>query len=492
VPPVLAASAISPLGNISPTVSGQVSDVGSGVASLTEQVDAGPVVPVAFGSSGAFQFTTALALDGSADGLHTIHLRARDKAGNQAAPVDLTFTLDTRPPVLAISSPAPGLVTYQSPTIVGQVSDALSGVSSLVEQLDNGTSAPVPFDPSGNFRFAPGLPLGGSADGPHTVHFIATDRAGNVSTPLSFSFTLDTVGPVITITSPAQNLVTAQDPTILGQVSDATSQVGSLTAQLDNNQPVAVSPDSSGHFSFTPTLPLNGTADGLHRVIFAAVDTAGNITGPVDYTVTLATGASVLTITSPAQNLVTNQDPTIAGTVTGAATLTAQVDTGTPSMVTIGSGGAFSLALTLPTNGTADGPHSVKFVATASNGSMTAPVTYTFTLKTTPPATPTLTLDPAFVAPPPATANETTAATITLDGQTDPNTSVTLQPGNETATSDSSGKFTFTGVALALGANNFTDTATDAAGNQSSSSITITGAVSVSRERPRQRLGGEQ
>ena len=57
---------------------------------------------------------------------------------------------------------------------------------------------------------------------------------------------------------------------------------------------------------------------------------------------------------------------------------------------------------------------------------------------------------------------------MTLDGKTDPGINVVLVGTGLSTTSDGSGKFQFTGVALQSGGNTFTARATDAAGNQSS------------------------
>jgi RHS repeat-associated protein len=89
------------------------------------------------------------------------------------------------------------------------------------------------------------------------------------------------------------------------------------------------------------------------------------------------------------------------------------------------------------------------------------------TAKTSPPATPTFDLDPASDSPP-LGDHQTTFAIVTLDGHTDPNVAVTLQPSGQTVSSDSIGKFQFTGVSLGLGPNNLTVIATDAVGNSSS------------------------
>ena len=71
--------------------------------------------------------------------------------------------------------------------------------------------------------------------------------------------------------------------------------------------------------------------------------------------------------------------------------------------------------------------------------------------------------------------NITTAASVTLLGNSQPGQAVQLAFGTTTldATADGSGQFSFTGVALTLGANAFTFTATDTAGNSSSASLTV-------------------
>jgi hypothetical protein len=75
-------------------------------------------------------------------------------------------------------------------TVTGQVTDNLSGVASLQAQQDNGDFTAVAFDGAGHFSFMTMLPMDSSAAGSHTVHFRATDSAGNVSPLVDESFTL--------------------------------------------------------------------------------------------------------------------------------------------------------------------------------------------------------------------------------------------------------------------------------------------------------------
>src|SRR5262249_29251923 len=125
-PPVVALSspAAGAVTGTNVTVAGRVTDAVSGVASLEAQVDAGAFAPVTLDASGNFSFPTALALDGSADGGHTVTLRAADRVGNLSASPGVSFLLDTRPPVVTVTGPASGQTTNGNVTVTGQVSDA--------------------------------------------------------------------------------------------------------------------------------------------------------------------------------------------------------------------------------------------------------------------------------------------------------------------------------------------------------------------------------
>ena len=86
---------------------------------------------------------------------------------------------------------------------------------------------------NGTFQFSTQLALNGTADGSHTVTFLATDNAGNVSNPASYTFTLDTVPPNVVITSPTAALTTNTNVTILGTTADTGSGLALLQAEVD-------------------------------------------------------------------------------------------------------------------------------------------------------------------------------------------------------------------------------------------------------------------
>ena len=84
--------------------------------------------------------------------------------------------------------------------------------------------------------------------------------------------------------------------------------------------------------------------------------------------------------------LVTNTDPTITGDVTdnlsGVAALAVALDGATATNVSFDADGNFSVPVALPTDGTADGQHTLTFTAVDAAGNVTSPLVFDFTLDT--------------------------------------------------------------------------------------------------------------
>ena len=259
--------------NQSVTISGQT----TGVSSLQGQIDTGQVFPVPLDNSGAFSITVYLIALNLADGLHVVHLTATDLAGNPAGPYNATFTLDTTPPVVTVTSPTPGLTVNQNITVAGQVTDALSGVASAEAALDGGAFAPLSLDTAGHFAFTTNLPLDDTADGTHTVHFRAADRAGNVSAVTDFAFNLETCAALT-------NAVVAQScgsPAGQGSVTindcDATLREGD-SFDVTLSLPIAIPTQASTlNFNYS-NLAFDTTSQGRVKDAFevALVDASGN------------------------------------------------------------------------------------------------------------------------------------------------------------------------------------------------------------------------
>ncbi|HQU41647.1 MAG TPA: Ig-like domain-containing protein [Pirellulales bacterium] len=483
----ISSPAAGDLANRNETISGHVADATSGVASLVAAVDAGAFVPVTFDASGNFNFVTALALDGTADGPHTVHVQATDQAGNVSALASDLFTLDTRNPVVNVTSPAAGLATAQNITLAGQVTDSQSDLATLSAAVDGGNSSAVSFDASGNFSFVTALALDGTADGSHTLHLEATDKAGNTSAPADLTFTLDTIAPTVTISSPGDGDLTGQNETITGHVADAASGVASLGIAVDAGAFVPVTIDAAGNFSFVTTLALDGTADGSHTVHLEATDKAGNTSAPADLTFMLDTTAPTVTISSPADDDLTSQNETISGHVadatSGVASLTAAIDAGAFVPVTIDASGNFSFLTTLALDGTADGPHSVHMEATDEAGNTSAPVDLSFTLTTVVLSISAFDLSPGSETGTPGD-HTTSDARVALVGQTNPGEQVSLSGLGLTALASASGTFEFPNVALALGDNTFTAVIGGSVGNTVQATLTVDRVASTGQSDP--------
>jgi RHS repeat-associated protein len=166
------------LTNLNPVISGQAEDDKSGLASVEAEVDGGAPFAISFDAAGRFNVPTTLALDGSADGDHTVAVRATDKAGNVSNLVSASFTLDTVAPAVDFhldpaTDTAPegdGHTEFAAITLTGATEPNTSVV--LHETGASSISDPT----TGAFSFT-GISL---ALGDNSFTVLATDRAGNV------------------------------------------------------------------------------------------------------------------------------------------------------------------------------------------------------------------------------------------------------------------------------------------------------------------------
>jgi len=249
-------------------------------------------VTTALSANGTFTLSSAqlAAVAGGtlANGPHVLHVQATDIAGNFRT-TNVTFTLDTTPPHLTAGltddtgSSSTDRIT-SNPAISGTVTDSLHVVS-LLAGLDN--AAPSSFVDvthtvsNGTFslNYSTLTQINGDmvlANGSHTLYLVAKDAAGNTSNA-QVTFTLDTASPTITLgtATPIPSVVNT-NITLLGKVSDPISGISSLEAATDSGVFVPVPVGQSGNFSFTTSLPLNGSADGSHTLTLIATNLAGN------------------------------------------------------------------------------------------------------------------------------------------------------------------------------------------------------------------------
>lgn len=164
------------------------SDIGSGVDPATLAITdfgAPRIVTCLYPDAARATCTPATGLT---EGAHALSATVRDYAGNISAAAQLSFTVDTIPPVISVLTPSDGQQ-------INEAEQHFTGQLSEYAMLTlNGRA--VTLNPNNQFSHLVTL-----QEGQNTFNLIATDRAGNVGT-LTLKVTYNPIK--VTITSPQQ------------------------------------------------------------------------------------------------------------------------------------------------------------------------------------------------------------------------------------------------------------------------------------------------
>lgn len=126
------------------------------------------------------------------DGSHTVTINCKDHDGNAAAEKSTTYTVDTVPPTLNVTSPADGLITAASSvTVAGTTNDATSSPVVITIALNGTDQGTVAVGTGGTFSKVITL-----KEGSNTIIVKAKDAAGKESS-VTRTVTLDTSVPKI-------------------------------------------------------------------------------------------------------------------------------------------------------------------------------------------------------------------------------------------------------------------------------------------------------
>lgn len=206
--------------------------------------------------------------------------------------------------------------------------------------------------------------ISGLTDGVHSISFIGQEASGAATQPVSYSWTVDTVAPTVTLNTTPVSLSNQATATFSATTNDPTS---TLSITLDGGVPQA----------FTGTTSLSGISDGTHVVQISATDAAGNVSNIASYNWTVDLIAPTVTLTT-APVVVTNQSTATFSVTTNdaSATLSIALDGGAPQ--------AFTGSLNL--SGIADGTHAVQISAVDAAGNSSNIVSYSWTVDTVAPA----------------------------------------------------------------------------------------------------------
>ncbi len=215
---------------------------------------------------------------------YNVQIKATDEAGNSVTKDATDTTLGSSlqlkvkekvAPVITITSPASSAkLTNNKPVIKWNVTDADSGVdpSKIKLIIDSQTiTTGITKTASGKNYTCSYIPTTALSDGSHTIKISASDYDGNAAVQKSVTFTVDTVPPELSVTSPVDNLVTNQSSIVVtGTTNDVTSSPVTLTIKLNNGAEQTVEVGSDGSFSKTLTLVA-----GENTIVITAKDGAG-------------------------------------------------------------------------------------------------------------------------------------------------------------------------------------------------------------------------
>ncbi|HGK4675002.1 TPA: BapA/Bap/LapF family large adhesin [Kluyvera georgiana] len=432
------------------------------------------------------------------DKTYVVTATASDAAGNTSGISNsFTFTFDNTPPAApVITSVTDDVGLYQGtinplkpitddtkPTLNGTAEKGAVSVS-IYEGSRYLGSATVDSTTHA-WSFTLDVPL---TNGDHTLSVFAVDAAGNVSTTSAdFTLNVDTIAPTAPLFTVTDDSSGIGLPLITGQVTKDTTptlngiaEAGSTVDIYDNGNKIGtINVDSSLIWSFSPTLNA-----GSHTLTATATDAAGNISnaaGPFNLYVQspTATGPVIVAIIddtplntgSLGDNQVTNDTtPILTGLGTAGQYVTVYVDGSAMGSVLVGLDGQWIFPIITPLS---EGAHT--FYVTEPDFVDPSPLFHT-TIDITPPAVSTLVItDNTGVLKGPILNGTVTDETHpTISGKTEAGAQVIiydnlLELGRVTADSNGNWSFTPDSTYAAGLFHSVYVTATDAAGNTSTS-----------------------
>lgn len=476
-----------------PTVTGTAED-GSTVT-ITSSVNG--VVGTGTATGGNY----SIALSALNEGAHNLTAVATDVAGNSSsASAALAITIDvTAPaapgnPVLDASSDtgssnADQITSDNTPLITG------TGVDGTTLTLTSNVSGAI-----GSMTVAGGvysITSSTLAAGAHTITATASDLAGN-STPaaMTLSITVDTSAPATPGTPDLDNA----DDTGSSNTDNVTNAVTfqTFSGTTEANAAVEIfdgvaslgTTTASGAGAWTIDLNL---ASGTYSINIVVKDLAGNTSAAspnlvfvVDNTAPATPSVPDLTSgtdsgSSNSDNLTNNTTPTVTGTAEADAVIVITSDVNGTVGTGVATSGNYSIALSALN----EAVHNLTAVATDLAGnSSSATTALTVTIDVTAPAAPgTPDLDATSDSGSSSTDNYTNDNTPLITGTGVDGTTVTLTSNVSGAIGSvvvAGGAYSITSSTLASGAHTITAVATDAAGNASTSSASLSMTVDTS------------
>lgn len=335
----LATPAAGPTNDSTPTYSGAAGDAPGDSPTVTVEVFEGSA---ATGDPAHTLTATrtggSWSVDGEAltDGTYTARAEQADEAGNTGTSQQTTFTVDTVAPGLSLDTPSAGMTNDPTPAFGGQAGDAPGDSATVTVNVYSGGSASgSPVQTLTATRSGDDWSVTGSeglADGTYTARAEQIDGADNTGTTPARTFTVDTAGPAVSLTTPSGGATNDATPSYAGAAGDAPGDDASVIVSVYSGS------STSGSLVQTLTATRSGSAwsvdgspaltDGTYTARAEQTDEAGNTGTSVARTFTVDTAAPGVSMDSPPA-ATSDRTPTYrgaAGDATGdSETVTVQV-----------------------------------------------------------------------------------------------------------------------------------------------------------------------
>ena len=197
-----------------------------------------------------------ITLAGLTDGSHTIHVYARDEAGNWDE-ISVTYTIDITAPTITHDGPADTIDLTNGNQTLFSITDANTVTQALYHwDSDANQTLNSPYD----------ITLAGLTDGSHTIHVYARDEAA-IGQKKVWTYTIDITAPTITHDGPADIIDLTNGNQTLFSITDANSVTQALIIGI-----VMLIQTLNSPYDIT----LASLADGSHTIHVYARDEAGN------------------------------------------------------------------------------------------------------------------------------------------------------------------------------------------------------------------------
>ncbi len=289
-----------------------------------------------------------LELSGLAAGAHSFNVRAVTVAGTRGLPASFAWTIDETSVTATITGGADEGGSCTSVTFTYSAPDSSDMFAC---SLDGAAFAPCP---------ASGITYTGLVGGPHTFAVHATDSRGNTGPDATRAFTVDTIPPTVSISSPAAASTTGGTV----KLTFATAAGSTIACTLDGN-PLAACASGNN---------LTGLQTGMHTVAVSATDSCQN-TGSTSVTWSVDATPPTVSISSPENGSTQPAGGTIDYTVGDSKTVACTFDN---ASVTCGVSGSYFYSA-------GDGQHTFTITGTDAAGNASAPAGVTFIVDLDPP-----------------------------------------------------------------------------------------------------------